>query len=731
VQHGCLKGLLAMITKPDGLGMPALLTTTSLRHSLAIILGFTAATSAVASTCEAPRRTDGLAPAAAGKREIFTDPAGIRFQKADDLRRVDRDSEAAEIYRELTKAPADRRQTARKAALRLAQYELANNRFDAARGLVDSATRSGANPAILREGAYIRKRIDYDLAVARAEGRLAEVEMKRTSSVAPLSLLPEYQFLLTMACPYPDDFQLEVHERMAMIHGDAGNFDMARQEMASADAQLANVTGPRLAILRDKLAVRRADLEARALIAGAATLPEIEKRAAYDRILTMTPAPGEQLLIRAHLLAADSHMRENDFAKASERIELASRYSAEATTLAAVRLDRSRSKLASEQADYLFRNKLQQIDALRSTSPDKSIPQYRALIGAYPAAEAIDQAKLALADALRQERYFAEARSIVDAVAAAPTSPKTPDQVARMRSRLDKSSPDQMVRGQIRMASYYDTNAPTLATELREEQDDIVYPLNQEFDDGVLDLDGRLTYSKRISDNYDYWETELHARKTTQFNLTPLDRAIFDITSGPVFNLPASRATLRVAGLFRWESRGGDFLRANYGGLLEGTKRLSSAADARLLLSAVHNNDTRPSLDGTYLTARGSVDFQISDSVRLTPTIAFERRDVRSATLDNSRIAVGATYSVAWPSDTHPKGLDLAARHQWVRYDRVAGVANRNDSRFEASATGWIEITPKTRLFAEYRYNNPNSNYANLERLENNRVGVGVVFSFD
>lgn len=721
-----------MILKPRKFNTSALLATSSLRHSFAFVLGLTAATSAAAaSTCEAPRRVDNSTPSAIGRREIFTDPVSIRFQKADDLRRENRDSEAAEIYRELTQTPPDKRQTARKSTLRLAQYELANNRFDAARKLVESATRRGANPAILREGAYILKRIDYDLAIATAEGRLSEVEMKRANSEVPLSLLPEYQALLTIACPYPDDFRLEVHERMAMIHSDAGNFDMARQELATADAELQNFTGARRLVLRDKLSVRRVDLEARALISGVANLPEAEKRAVYDRILVMKPAPGEQLLIRANLLAADSHMREKDFARASERIEAASRFSSDATATAAARIDRSRSKLAREQADYLFRVQLKQIDAVRSKSPDKSIAQYRTLIGAYPSADAIDQAKLALADALRQERYYAESRSIVESVAAAPTNPKTPDQVARMQDRLAKSSPDQLIRGQIRVASYYDTNAPTLATELREEQDDIVYPLNQKFDDGVLDLDGRLKYSKRISDSYDYWETELHARKTAQFNLAPIDRAIFDITTGPVFNLPSSRATLRVAGLFRWESRGGDFLRSNYGGLLEGTKRFSRNVDARLLLSAVRNNDTRPVLDGTYLTARGSVDVKISENVSVTPTISVERRNVRSATLDNSRISVGATYSILLPSETRRKGIDLAARHQWVRYDRITGIPDRNDSRVEASATAWIELSPKSRVFAEYRYNNPNSNYINFERIANNRVGVGIIFSFE
>lgn len=703
-------------------------------QTLAVTIGAAVSLPALAAsggTCAAPTRVEpaGTAKVAAKKP---TDAPGIAFQKADDLRRAGRGEEAASIYRKLVSTPRDKRQTARKAQLRLAQYELSNNRFDAARELLEAASRPGANDSIRREAEYIGKRIDYDIAVSAAELKFSQLEMKRRTADDATPLLPEYEALLALPCPYPNDYRFELFDRMASINQDAGNFAAAKEQLARSNAELANISGQRLGALREKLTQRNADLEARTAFASAeGNADEAKKRQIYDLVLASIPAPSSQLKVRAHLLAADSYMRERNFSAAAERIEKAAQIPTNEVTPGSIRIDRARAKLAERKADHEFRERLQKINAVRSIDSRAAIPLYRALIDQNSHAPALPLAKLALADAMRQARYYRESRSILAELSQQQNPPNLNESIARLQQNLEKNSPDSSLRAQVRIAGYYDTNAPTLATELREEEDGIAYPLNRKFDDGVIDLDARVAHSARISSAYHYWDTELHARKTEQFNLSPIDRLVLDVNSGPRFNLPDQAAQLRVAGLFRWESRGGDFLRSNYGGTVALEKRVSRSVDAEVVFTAIHNNDTRDFLDGTFLTLRGSIDFKVDRKQRLSPLLILERRETRVSRFDNSRLSIGGSYSRQWGEEGLRKGVDLDVRYQWVRYDRDPGVLPRNDRRFQAGITGWTELTPKIRAFAEFRHNNPGSNYANLERLANDRIGAGLIFTFD
>ena len=703
-------------------------------HTLAVTIGAAISLPALAAsggTCAAPTRIE---PAGAGKgvAKKPTDAPGIAFQKADDLRRAGRGDEAANIYQKLLSTPRDKRQTARKAQLRLAQYELSNNRFDAARELVEAATRPGANDSIRAEAAYISKRIDYDLAVSSAELKFSQLEMKRRAAEDATPLLPEYEALLSLTCPYPNDYHFELYDRMASINQDAGNFAAAKELLAKSNAELANISDQRIGTLREKLTQRAADLEARTAIASVENDPdEARKRQRYDMVLASNPAPSAQLKVRAHLLAADSYMRERNFSAAAERIELAAQIPTNELTPASVRIDRARAKLAERKADHEFRERLQEINALRSLDARAAIPQYRVLIDQNSRAPALPLAKVALADAMRQARYYGESRAILAELSQQQNPANVSESIARLQQNLEKNSPDSSLRAQVRIAGYYDTNAPTLATELREEDDGIAYPLNQKFDDGVIDLDARIAHSARISSSYHYWDTELHARKTEQFSLSPIDRLVLDVNSGPRFNLPDQAAQLRVAGLFKWESRGSEFLRSNYGGTVALEKRVSRSVDAEVVFTAIRNNDTRDFLDGTFLTLRSSIDFRIDRAQRLSPLVTLERRETRDPRFDNSRLAIGGSYSRQWGEEGLRKGVDLDVRYQWVRYDRDPGVLPRNDRRFQAGVTGWMDLTPKIRAFAEFRHNNPSSNYTNLERLANDRIGAGLIFTID
>lgn len=680
--------------------------------------------------CPVPTRLE----AGGGSKVIKppTDAPGIALQKGDRLRRVGRSDEAAEIYRSLLSTPRDQRQTSRKAQLRLAQYELSNNRFDAARLLVEEATRAGANDGIKREAAYIYERIDYDLALSAAELKFSQLEISRRSSQNPVSLVPQYEALLALPCPIPDDFRFELHDRMAVMQADAGNFDGARQQLALSEAELTRISEPRLTALRDRLVQKISDLDARAAFASAEqAASEAVKRQQYDLVLAILPAPSPQLRVRAHLLAADSYMRAKDFAAAAQRIELASKIPTNEERPASLRIENAQAKLEERKADYQFRQRLQEINTHRTADPRAAIGQYRTLIEQNSQAQALPQAKIALADAYRQARYYREARTLLSEVSQQQNLPENAERIVREQERLEKNRPDSSLRAQFRVASYYDTNAPTLATELREEVDGIAFPLDQKFDDGVVNIDARLAHSARISDDYHYWETEFHARKTEQFDLSQIDRLIFDVNSGPSFNLPDQAAVLKVAGLFLWESRGGEFLRSNYGGTIELDKRLSQKVDGKIFFSAVRNNDTRSFLDATFLQLRGSLDYKVNRSARIAPIVVLERRDTRDQRFDNMRLSLGGSYSHQWGDEGLRKGVDLDLRYQWVRYDRELGVLPRNDRRFQAGVMGWADITPNIRAFAEFRHNNPGSNYVNFERLANDRIGAGLTFTID
>ncbi len=270
--------------------------------------------------------------------------------------------------------------------------------------------------------------------------------------------------------------------------------------------------------------------------------------------------------------------------------------------VAKARISTAREGIGQREVDVRAGDRLDALRISRGSSPHSAIAGMRDLQHTSPpvSPKVQDNVRLTLADTLRREGYYDDARSLLASPAAALDDDGITHRTANLQAQLDADTPAQTLHGRISMGTYYDTNAPTLVSELRTDQNDTGYPIDRKFDDGVLELRGHLTHTARLNSNYDYWRTDLDATRTVQFDLTNLDRTMAGVATGPVFNLPDQRLLLSVAGRFNWEQRGGNFLRDYYGLDVGVERKFSDTVTGQVDLSALHNNDTRTGLDGDY-----------------------------------------------------------------------------------------------------------------------------------
>ena len=790
--------------------------------SLSLVLTGTAY--AAADICVSPQREPSTSSSKSSSR-VPTDPNQRAIYDADALRRDGREEEAIALYRKVFNAPSDRRQSRRRAALRLAQYEIRQDNFDAAQEFVAVATAPGATSSITSQAEYLEQVIAYEREETQAQNRLETVDAMRRAGAPKDQLISGYEAILSLECPYPDNLKFRAQMRIADVYASEGEFIVARQALDEAQEQIPAglIASPRGQEYLAAIAQRRVDLaaeenlfaadklgdddyaaavrlhkevlasspapsdkvltraryslvslyaasgdfdEARAMIdsiaastasddessrtylmekaidlnareriAQASALRETDRpaeRQLLTSILSMAPPPSQSTIYRVHYKLSDSYAKDRMFDKAQAELDIVRELLASSEGRSTERLELAEDRLAQREIDMAVRDRLSDLREVRGESPRRAISSYHELIEQNPAPspQITDRVRLELADTLSREGYYGDARTTIAAVEADPSSDAVRDRAAELGQRLDEDAPQQSLHGRVGLALFYDSNAPSIVSELRTEQNDTGFPLDQRFDDGVAVITSSLTHRVRLDSSYNYWQTDVGALKTFQFDLTSLDRAVIDFATGPVFNLPDQRATAYIAGQYSRERRGGNFLRELYGVELGATKRLGEDLRAKVRLNISHNNDTRPDLDGMYYDLSGALTFSLPGRKSVTPEIRVQVRDIDDPRLDTKRYGARVTYAQRWGDDELQYGVTVAPQYQFIRYDNRDLSGRRQDQKIDGTAEVWMRIDQRYEFAIEYRYLKSTSNTAGRDRLANHRIGISTTFMF-
>ena len=703
------------------------------------LLGSVATGASAQTICAGPERDAAPAQPSAAPSKPPVAPLSRALWDADNLRRAGRVTEADAGYTKLLRAGVDRRQTARRAALRLAQSAIAREDYASARSYLDQAARSGALPEVREDVERLRLTVSYREGIAAARTRFASVDGARDAGAEPAVLIPQYRALLGQSCPYPDDFPARLHWRLASELEESADYDGAEAELAAAEGALppAYAATDKGVELKGQLAQARTDLTAGKELARAATLQESDPagaRQAITGVLAASPAPSPRVIERARYRLASNLASTGDFAGAREQLALIRASLDAADPQATTRLSEAETQLAQREIDAAAREKLAAADAIRADHPYQAIDSYRAVIDQTPpVSPAIsDGARIDLADTLRRERFYAAGREELAKVSTPPATPVIGERAAAIGQRFDLDTPANSLTGEIGAGLFYDSNAPALVNALRTEVDDVGYPNEQKFDDGVAMLRGQLAYRGKMSDNYDYWLATGTVTRTEQFDLHRLDRTLVELATGPVFNLPEQRMTVSVAATYDYERRGGDFLQENYGVFAAVQKRFDPGLELEVTYAFTKRNDTRRDLDGHNHDIQVWLQTNLGNGHDLRPRLRIQRRNVERATFDTWRTAGELRYRYIWgdPS-TQQYGISIAPEYERFSYRRgLSPAAKRKDDRFDVTGEFFVRFRRQFEVGVEYRYLDTDSNFLSGERLPNHRVGLTTRWLF-
>ncbi|WP_260924704.1 hypothetical protein [Novosphingobium sp. 9] len=258
------------------------------------------------------------------------DPLQRRLQAADALRAQGQDGAAEAAYRALARVPEERRQVARRARLRLAQYALARSDYDEADVLVRSSMAPGSSKAIRQQTSYILRRTEYERSRNAASAAMKAVDDRRRKGAPLTTLLADYSRLVELPCPYPPDFRVRAHERLSEVRAASGDYPIAHRELDLAEQAIPAGLSDGGAGLKQRLFQDRANLRVDELVARADSLAvtdPVPAKALYADFLASPgiPAPSPNKLMRVHLKLADLEADTGNFAAARAQVDGASR----------------------------------------------------------------------------------------------------------------------------------------------------------------------------------------------------------------------------------------------------------------------------------------------------------------------------------------------------------------------------------------------------------------------
>lgn len=676
--------------------------------------------------CEAPTDSVGTTSIGTTAADRLRDAnPGVRaMARADMLSDEGRQEEAAAIYRRLAAAPTDRRQTARRANLRLAQAAMSAGDFQLAETYVATAMRAGANADLQSRGRRMRATIAYRRGIAASEAALdddALVAAGRTDEAIQAT-----QNLLTRPCPYPADFHARVKTRLARIYRAKGDFASARAIAMDAQASATTPNIKRGAALliteidtAEQVAQMRARIEqANGFITAGNSAAAI---AIFEPMLAGPPPLPAELDTTVRLRLARALVQSGRHADAVALVEP---------------LRSAPSQLNADESETAARIYIAQAANLLATgNSGEAAIAYQQVLNWNPEVvpELRDSARLGLGRALAAQGDRTGALQQVALVRDGGSSPELIERARNLFADIQEEAPLNRLFGYIEAGVAYDSNAPTLVSAVRENDDDLPFAPNQRFDDMHAKIAARLQYRQQLGESANYMDFGVSGLRTFQKDLPQLDRTRVEVAAGPVFVSAAGKTELRIGAQFVAEWRG-DRFRSSEPGIYLGVKhRITPRLSAAAKYGLAWHNDYRDERDGIDHTLDTQIRYELTDADVLTFDLRAEREGGKIDRVRNWGLSAGGGWRHRWPnSGSVVPFVEIGGDVERVRFDGLTSTGQkRRDWRVKAEAAVGADIDGKWRARLHYAYYDVSSNVIERNRLPNHQVGFTVRYLFN
>lgn len=658
------------------------------------------------------------------------DPRAREMTRADAAYAAGRREEAAAIYRRLANASPDRRQTARRAKLKLAQVAIAEGDLALAESYIDAATAPGAITAVVTRGRELRAKVADRRNLAADETALDTIDALVANGQFDEALAAT-EPLLGRSCPNPEDYGARVILRRAQILRAKGDLAGAR---AVADTAMANASTERI---RGRITTFIGEVEYSQRVA--------DLRLTIDRanaLLAAGDAAGAINILQP-LLALSDLPRELD---GPVRTRLARAYADTEQYDAAIAVlqpllpganPAGGSALEPGDYDAIARIHLARADWLQKArrAPEATLA-YREVLGWSPAVnpEIRDSARLGLARTLAAQGDRAGALEQIELVRSAATSPRLIERADDLFADLEDGTPLNRLFGYVEAGVAYDTNAPTRLSALRDDDgSDIVLPIDRRFDDVSANVAARLQYRHQLGEDGSYLDFSASGLRTMQVDLPQLDRTRIELAVGPSFPLGNGGTEIRFGGQYSIEWRG-DRFRASEPGVYVGLRhKLNENVSATATYTVGWHNDYRSERDGTDHSLEGQLRIRPSDADVWTFELRAEREGGQVARVRNWGLLAGAGWRHRWRSEGSIEPfIEVAGEMERILYDDddVSPGPARRDWRWKLEAGAGVEIDRTWRISANYAYYDLTSNIPARNRIADHQIGITIRYIF-
>ncbi|MET0180442.1 MAG: tetratricopeptide repeat protein [Novosphingobium sp.] len=656
------------------------------------------------------------------------DPLVRDMARADLFYAEGRRDDAEAIYRRLAAAAPDKRQSARRAMLKLARSASSRADFVSAERHVREATGAGALPEIKARGRRLGAQIATRRSIVEADAALAALDPLIAHGRIGEAVGAGRQ-LLERPCPLPVDYAARVRIRLAQAYRAGGDFTAGTSEAREA---LAAATTPRVreraqaSIAEIEAAVRIA--EARATVQRANALSAAGDPAAAIALLepllaAQPPLPGE-LATTMRLRLANTYAQANRFEAATAMLE----------PVLAAPIAGGDAALDAEQYDAAARIYLARAGHLQETRADRdaAVAYRQVLAWDRPASpEVVGSARLGLARSLGRVGDRKGALEQIALVRTPDASASLIERADRLLVSLDNGVPFDRLVGYVQAGVAYDSNAPTLVSAIRDEDDDIPFPPGRKFDDGHVRVDARLQYRTALGQGADYFDVVALGSRTLQFELPELDRTRLGVRAGPAFVL-GSRSVLKLGGQFDIDWRDDRFRSSEPGATIGIEHELSDTLALGTTYTMAWHNDYQDERDGLHHEVETQLRAQLSDADAFSLNARVKREEGRLDRVENWRFLAGTALRHRWPaSGTIEPFVEVGAEAERVVYDgRELDDTRRRDWKLNLEAAAGADIARQWRLRVHYNYFDIDSNQAARERIANHQAGLTVRYSW-
>jgi hypothetical protein len=679
----------------------------------------------------------GSSPSSAAARLRHRDPLVREMARADQLYDNGQRDAAEDIYRRLAQTRPDRHQTARRAKLKLAQAALSRRDLATALGLAREANDRRALPELRKRAQRLLQRIEYAQGVEASEVALDDVNALISANRLDEAIVAAER-LSSRPCPYSADFPSRVQLRLAQSHRAKGDFASARKAAAAglALATTAKARERASAVIGEIEAaayagqLRQTVDQAMALIdagnaQGAVTVLE-------PMLAAQTPPPPDvEASIRLRLARAYGRLRQYD--RASEVLRPLLSPGGDAR----IREQATRAAAGIDAAEYetVARAIVARGAALQAQGDFAAAARsYEEVLAWHPPPppQVRDAARLGLARARARLGSRSAAIEQIELVKASNTNLRLIERANDLLADIENDAPLDRLTGFVQFGIAYDSNAPTVVSALRAQDDDVPFPRDRRFDDGQANLSARLQYRTAIGDRA-YWEVSAAGRRTVQFDLSSLDRTLIGLRTGPAFALGNGNVQLQFGGRFDAEWRSGAFRSSEPGGYVGLRWTLADSLSASASYTLAWHNDYRNEFDGLY----HSLELKVRRTVGHADVVTFRARAEREGADDpeasNWAFLGGAAWRHRWKSDGAVSPfLEFGAEGERLVFDRPAPLENRRrDWKVNLEARAGVDLDDTWQIGLGYAFLDISSNEHARDRLANHRLELTVRYTWD